>query len=47
MTEKDHENFKNYTKCSICKRINKEGELEVKYHDHIKEKRSRIHTSRI
>ena len=38
MTKKDHENFKNSTKCWICRKVYYEGEMKVKDHDHITEK---------
>ena len=38
ITEKDHDNFENSTKCWICKREYEEGEVKVKDHDHITRK---------
>ena len=35
MTKKDHECFKNSTKCWICKKASEEGKVKVKDHDHI------------
>ena len=35
MTQKDHENFKNFTKCLICKKVYLKEEVKVKDHDHI------------
>ena len=34
VTEKDHEGFKSFAKCCICKK-HKKGEEKVKDHDHI------------
>ena len=34
MTGKDHEDFENSTKCSICKKIYEEGEVKVQDHNH-------------
>ena len=31
-SEKDHEDFDNFTKCWICKTAYEEGEVKVKYH---------------
>ena len=36
--EKDHGDFKNSTKCLICKKANEEGKLKVKDHNHITRK---------
>ena len=38
MTEKDHEDFKNSTKCWICKKVYEEREVKVKDHDHVTRK---------
>ena len=35
MNKKDNEDFKNSTKCCICKKEYEEGEVKVKDHDHI------------
>ena len=35
MTEKDHEDFKNPTKCWICKKEYEKGKVKVKNHNHI------------
>ena len=35
LTKKDHEIFKNFTKCWICKNAYEEGEVKVKHQDHI------------
>ena len=38
MNEKDYVDFKNSTKCWICKKIYKKDEVKVKDQDHISEK---------
>ena len=35
MTKKDHEDFQNFTKCWICKKVYEEGEIKVKDDDHV------------
>ena len=35
MSEKDHDNFNDYIKCWIFKKIYQEGEVKVKDHDYI------------
>ena len=35
MNKKDNEDFKNSTKCCVCKKEYEEGEVKVKDHDHI------------
>ena len=35
MTEKDHEDFKNSSKCQICKKAYEKGEVNVKDHNHM------------
>ena len=38
MSEKDHGDFNNSTKCCICKKAYQEGEVRVKDDDHVTRK---------
>ena len=38
ITKRGHEEFKNSTKCFVCKKVYEKGEVKVKDHDHITRK---------
>ena len=43
MTEKDNENFKNFTKCQICDNDYVDNDVKVRYHCLVTEKYRILH----